>query len=111
MNKNKNDLKLCKAIVVVFTVQLCNNLSHEYVHLVSTITYTGSLTMYTEALKRFHFEEKKIHNLLFVRLLKKKKLRLATRTLYRNSASWKTLSFESLEFWGNPLELCYDMNL
>lgn len=107
MNKSKNDLKLCKAIiVVVFTVQLCTNLSHEYVHLVSTITYTCSLNMYTEALKRFHFEEKKICNSLFVRLLKKKQqLRLATRTLYRNSASWKTLSFESLEFWGNPLEL------
>lgn len=60
MNKNKNDLKLYKnAMVVVFTVQLHNNLSHEHVHLVSTITYTFSLNMHTKALKLFHFEEKK----------------------------------------------------
>lgn len=47
MNKNKNDLKLYKTTIMgVFTVQLCNDLSHKYVPLVSAITRLFSLDMY-----------------------------------------------------------------
>lgn len=59
MTKNKNDLKLYETTLVVFTLQICNNLSHEYVHLVSSITYTCPLNMHTEALELLHFETNK----------------------------------------------------